>query len=311
MFRAPGFSHPMRRRRCVALALRLRLRWRRTCARSRSTVWACRWRSPVRRCSVRRSVAVSLLYDGAYYAGRTIDDYVGVRGSVPNANVTSAQAFGLPSSVSWPVVLLLDGCRTGGAGNCGQFRIMIALGGAIRWPWAAFAAALPETIVRAALLIAAPALAVALTVQVALAAVARVVPRLSSFSRVPGGVCRGDRRDADGHPAVCAAVRAAMAGVAVRGGPMSEESAEKRFDATPSRRERAKREGNAARSHEVASIAGFGGALLGLRPRPCCRQRRADRCERCLVALALWPPACAAVLDVLLSHKAAGCGLRR
>src|ERR1700760_4497222 len=36
----------------------------------------------------------SLLYDGAYFAGRTIDDYLGVRGSVPGANVTSAQAFG-------------------------------------------------------------------------------------------------------------------------------------------------------------------------------------------------------------------------
>jgi flagellar biosynthetic protein FlhB len=45
---------------------------------------------------------------------------------------------------------------------------------------------------------------------------------------------------------------------------MSDESAEKRFDATPARRERAKREGNAARSHEVASIAAFAGALLGL-----------------------------------------------
>lgn len=44
---------------------------------------------------------------------------------------------------------------------------------------------------------------------------------------------------------------------------MSDESAEKRFDATPARRERAKREGNAARSHEVASMAGFAGALLG------------------------------------------------
>jgi flagellar biosynthesis protein FlhB len=45
---------------------------------------------------------------------------------------------------------------------------------------------------------------------------------------------------------------------------VSDESAEKRFDATPARRERAKREGNAARSHEVASIAAFAGALLGL-----------------------------------------------
>lgn len=45
---------------------------------------------------------------------------------------------------------------------------------------------------------------------------------------------------------------------------MSEEQAEKRFDATPSRRERAKREGNAARSPELASVAGFAAGLLGL-----------------------------------------------
>lgn len=45
---------------------------------------------------------------------------------------------------------------------------------------------------------------------------------------------------------------------------MSEAGGEKRFDATPSRRERAKREGNAARSHEVASIAAFAAALAGL-----------------------------------------------
>jgi flagellar biosynthesis protein FlhB len=42
------------------------------------------------------------------------------------------------------------------------------------------------------------------------------------------------------------------------------DGADKRFDATPSRRDRAKREGNAARSHEVAGIASFAGALAGL-----------------------------------------------
>jgi flagellar biosynthesis protein FlhB len=45
---------------------------------------------------------------------------------------------------------------------------------------------------------------------------------------------------------------------------VSEDQAEKRFDATPARRDRAKREGNTARSHEVASIAAFVGALLAL-----------------------------------------------
>lgn len=45
---------------------------------------------------------------------------------------------------------------------------------------------------------------------------------------------------------------------------MSAESADKRFDATPARRERAKREGNVARSHEIAGVASFAGGLLAL-----------------------------------------------
>ncbi|HEY4442174.1 MAG TPA: flagellar biosynthetic protein FliR, partial [Candidatus Elarobacter sp.] len=55
-------------------------------------------------------VGASLLYDGAYFAGRTVDDYLGVRGSVPGANVTSAQAFGrLWSATFLAAFLLLDG----------------------------------------------------------------------------------------------------------------------------------------------------------------------------------------------------------
>lgn len=125
----------------------------------------------------------ALLYDAAYYAGRTIDDYVGVRGSVPNANVTSAQAFGrLWSSVFLAGFFLLDGYVPVVRAFAGSFAA-VAPGGAIpTGAWTAFAVALPVTIVRAALLIAAPALTVALTVQVALAAVARVVPRLAGFA---------------------------------------------------------------------------------------------------------------------------------
>src|SRR6202011_3511781 len=55
-------------------------------------------------------LGASLLYDGASFAGRTIDDYLGVRGSVPGANVTSAQAFGrLWSATFLAAYLLLDG----------------------------------------------------------------------------------------------------------------------------------------------------------------------------------------------------------
>jgi len=45
---------------------------------------------------------------------------------------------------------------------------------------------------------------------------------------------------------------------------VSEDGAEKRFDPTQSRRERAKRDGNAARSQELAGSVAFAGALGGL-----------------------------------------------
>jgi flagellar biosynthesis protein FliR len=48
--------------------------------------------------------------------------------------------------------------------------------------WERFALALPATILRAAFVVAAPAVAVAASLQLVLAAVARVVPRFSSFT---------------------------------------------------------------------------------------------------------------------------------
>lgn len=125
----------------------------------------------------------ALLYDAAYYAGRSIDDYIGVRGSVPNANVAPAQAFGrLWSSVFLAGFFLLDGYVPVVHALAGSFEAIHAGAFVARDAWTTFAVALPVTIVRAALLIAAPALAAVLIVQIALAAIARVVPRLASFS---------------------------------------------------------------------------------------------------------------------------------
>jgi flagellar biosynthesis protein FliR len=140
----------------------------------------------------------SLLYDGAYYAGRTIDDYLGVRGSVPGANVTSAQAFGrLWSSVFLAAFVLLDGWVPVVRTFADSFAhiapgmllpaagaLPASAGGAFNGDsgWLRFALALPATILRAAFVVAAPAIAVAASLQLALAAVARVVPRFSSFT---------------------------------------------------------------------------------------------------------------------------------
>jgi flagellar biosynthetic protein FliR len=185
IFRAPGFSHPsvpppVRAALALALAFAIAPHLRSVAFDGITFTLAIAGETLL---GAAIGTGASLLYDGAYYAGRTIDDYVGVRGTVPNANVTSAQAFGrLWSSVFLAGFFLLDGYVPVVRAFAGSFDA-VAPGGIITpAAWTQFAVALPATILRAALLIAAPALAVALTVQVALAAVARVVPRLASFS---------------------------------------------------------------------------------------------------------------------------------
>ena len=125
----------------------------------------------------------SLLYDGAYFAGRTIDDYLGVRGSVPGANVTSAQAFGrLWSSVFLIAFLALDGWVPVVRAFAGSFAHIPAAGFPGACGWSRYALMLPATVMKAALMVAAPAIAVAVALHLTLAAAARVVPRFSSAS---------------------------------------------------------------------------------------------------------------------------------
>jgi flagellar biosynthesis protein FliR len=125
----------------------------------------------------------SLLYDGAYFAGRTIDDYLGVRASVPNANVTSAQAFGrLWSYAFLASFVLLDGWVPLVGAFADSFAHVHAGALVDTAAWSRFALALPATILRVALVVAAPVIAVSAALQIALAAVARVVPRFASFT---------------------------------------------------------------------------------------------------------------------------------
>jgi flagellar biosynthesis protein FliR len=125
----------------------------------------------------------SLLYDGAYFAGRTIDDYLGVRGSVPGANVANAQAFGrLWSSLFLVALLVLDGWVPIVDAFAASFAHVAPGVFPARTDWLRYALALPQTLVLAALLVALPVIAVAASVHLAFAAVMRVVPRLSSMS---------------------------------------------------------------------------------------------------------------------------------
>ena len=178
-----------------------------------------------------------------------------------------------------------------GARDCRAFDRSFARLPPAAWPsagaWMHYALALPPTLLQAALLVAAPAITVAATLHLALAAVTRIVPRFGGFSLA--------------FPAVFAAALALTVMtlpllvplgarpwlvLPVGIGPASD--ADKPFTATPSRRRRAQAEGNVARSTELGSVAAFAGATLAA----CARafrsfvQRSRRRCAtpRCIRA---------------------------
>lgn len=128
-------------------------------------------------------IAASVLYDGAYAGGRALDDYVGIRGSVPNAKIFAGAGFGR----IWSLVF------TAGFFLLGGYRVLILAfsqsfasvppGGAVSsHALYAYAVALPVSIIEAALLVAGPAIALVFVAQLTLGALTRVIPRFASFT---------------------------------------------------------------------------------------------------------------------------------
>jgi len=128
-------------------------------------------------------MGASLLYDGAYAGGRMLDDYVGVKAIAPNVQLVAPSGFGRIWSIAF----------TGGYFLLGAYRLTIlALAESFeRIPpgapfdphaWLAFAASLASTIVLVAFAVAAPSIALAFVVQIALAALSRTIPRFAGFS---------------------------------------------------------------------------------------------------------------------------------
>ncbi len=128
-------------------------------------------------------IGCSLLYDAAYIAGRLLDDYVGVHAVAPSVALVAPSGFGRLWSLAF----------TGGFFLLGAYRPVLAgFAESLQRlpPGAAFpvASALPlvlwyvRSIVVVAVQIAAPAIALAFAVQIALAAVARTIPRFVNYA---------------------------------------------------------------------------------------------------------------------------------
>lgn len=184
VFRAPGFSHPAvppPARAVLAYVLSLPL------GRFGGSLHVAPARLAIAiACEVALGAAIgtaaSLLYDGAYAGGRALDDYVGIRGSVPSANVTAAAGFGRLWSLAFTTgFFVLGGDRFALQAFADAFGTLPPGTLVAQSDLARLAFALPATLLRAALFVAGPALALAFVVQIALGAIARVVPRLGTF----------------------------------------------------------------------------------------------------------------------------------
>ncbi|MDP9110481.1 MAG: flagellar biosynthetic protein FliR [Candidatus Eremiobacteraeota bacterium] len=127
-------------------------------------------------------IAAALLYDGAYAGGRMLDDYVGVKAIAPGIDLVAPSGYGR----IWSIVFtggyfMLSAYRPALLGFANSFE-RIAPGVPVNaHAWAAFTLTFVSTIVLVALAVAAPAIALAFVVQIALGALGRTIPRFATF----------------------------------------------------------------------------------------------------------------------------------
>ena len=186
VFRAPGFSHPsvsppVRAGLALVLTLAVVPAVRGVRAPDGAALIAAAACDLAIGAAI--GIAASVLYDGAYAGGRALDDYVGIRGSVPNAQLFAASGFGrIWSLVFTAGFFLLGGYRVVIAAFAQSFASVPPGGVPAVHGVYAYAIALPASIIEAALIVAGPAIALIFVVQVTLGALSRVIPRFASFT---------------------------------------------------------------------------------------------------------------------------------
>ncbi len=128
-------------------------------------------------------MTASLVYDAAYAGGRVVDDYVGVKAIAPSLQLVAPSGFGRVWSLAFTGGFFLSGAYRSVLLGFDESFARIPIAGAVRSTgWDAYAAKFASTIVLVALHVAAPAVALAFVVQIALGALSRVIPRFGSFT---------------------------------------------------------------------------------------------------------------------------------
>lgn len=186
VFRAPGFSHPsipVSLRAGVAAALAMAVTHAgvgRATVHGAAAIAAVAFEFAI---GSALGMAAALLYDAAYAGGRAVDDYVGVRAIAPSIALVAPSGFGRVWSLAFTGAFFLSGAYRIVLLSFAQSFARIPTGVAVPGAqWAAFAQSFFTSFVGVAAEIAAPAIGVAFVVQVAVGALARVVPRFGSVT---------------------------------------------------------------------------------------------------------------------------------
>jgi flagellar biosynthetic protein FliR len=187
VFRAPGFSHPsvpssLRTGLAAALAL---------------AIAAGEYGTPRELTAIEFTIALllefgigsaigmtaSLIYDGAYAGGRVVDDYVGVKAIAPSLQLVAPSGFGRVWSLAFTGGFFLSGAHRLVLLGFAESFVRIPIGSPLHaGGWSAWASSFAATIYLTALQVAAPAVACAFVVQIAVGALSRVIPRFGSFT---------------------------------------------------------------------------------------------------------------------------------
>lgn len=186
VFRAPGLSHPSvppHVRAALALALTALIAPGLAHARSHLAFALIVALASELGTGAAIGMGASILYDAAYAGGRVLDDYVGIRGSVPGANFFAASAFGRVASLAVTAGFFFLGAdRIVLAAIVRSFYVLAPGTMPKASDLLAYAVALPRAVMEAAALTAAPSVASVFAAQIALAMLARVIPRFASFT---------------------------------------------------------------------------------------------------------------------------------
>ena len=128
-------------------------------------------------------IAASLLYDAAYAGGRAVDDYVGVKAIAPGVELVAPSGYGRIWSLAFTGGYFLLGAYRPTIAFFAQSFTRVVPGAPFdAHAWAPFAVSYASTIVLIGAGVAAPAIALAFVVQIALGALSRTIPRFSTFT---------------------------------------------------------------------------------------------------------------------------------